>query len=210
MRFLYLHGFASSPASRKARFFVEKLQALGIQLEALDLAPDFESLTISGQLDVVAQAAKGEPAVLIGSSLGGYLAALYASQHEEVDRLVLLAPAFNFYQVWRQELGPIKLEEWRKNRTILIYHYGMGREAPLGFPFIQDAERYPGFPEFRQPCLLLHGLHDKVVPFDSSALLAARCNNIELVSLASGHELTDVLDEIWNISSTFLLSANTR
>ena len=28
--------------------------------------------------------------------MGGYLAALYASRHPEIDRMVLLAPAFGF------------------------------------------------------------------------------------------------------------------
>jgi pimeloyl-ACP methyl ester carboxylesterase len=81
MRAIYLHGFASSPASRKARFFVEKLAGHGLALEALDLAPDFEHLTISGQLAVIEKASGNDAVILIGSSLGGYLAALYASRH---------------------------------------------------------------------------------------------------------------------------------
>ena len=39
----------------------------------------FEELTISGQLRVIERAVGGQPAILMGSSLGGYLAALYAS-----------------------------------------------------------------------------------------------------------------------------------
>ncbi len=37
-RFIYLHGFASSPSSRKARFFEERFRELGIGLEVPDLA----------------------------------------------------------------------------------------------------------------------------------------------------------------------------
>ena len=49
--------------------------------------------------------AKGEPLVLMGSSLGGYLAALYAERHPKaVDRLVLIAPAFGFLQRWEGAL----------------------------------------------------------------------------------------------------------
>src|SRR5690348_17748458 len=55
----------------------------------------FEHLTISGQLGVLERTLQNEPVRLIGSSMGGYLAALYAARHPEVDRLVLLAPALD-------------------------------------------------------------------------------------------------------------------
>src|SRR6202030_3969199 len=97
MRILYLHGFASGPASKKAAFFADRLPAL----EVPDLAAsDFEHLAITAQLRVIEEAAAGEPVSLIGSSMGGYLAALYASRHREVSRVVLLAPAFAFARRW--------------------------------------------------------------------------------------------------------------
>src|SRR5690242_10304688 len=101
LRVLYLHGFASSPGSRKARFFAERLRKVGCKVEIPDLAQGgFKHLTISGQLQLLERLAAGEPVMLIGSSLGGYLAALYASQHPEVDRMILLAPAFRFRELW--------------------------------------------------------------------------------------------------------------
>ena len=206
MRVIYLHGFASSPASRKARLFLENLKSRGLEAEALTLAPDFERLTISGQLAVIDSAVHGDPATLIGSSLGGYLAALYASRHPEIDRLILLAPAFDFHRLWTQKLGPDKLQEWRENGTIPVFNYGLGREAQLGYQLLRDAEQYPPFPEFSQPCLVLHGLNDDVVPFANSAWFAAKHLNVKLVACDSGHELTDVLDEIWKNSSSFLFA----
>jgi hypothetical protein len=96
-RILYLHGFASSAASSKARFFAEHLRTAGAPIDIPDLAAgDFEHLTIGGQLRVIERAAAGDPVALMGSSLGGYLAALYAARHPEVTRVVLLAPAFGF------------------------------------------------------------------------------------------------------------------
>ncbi len=134
LRVLYLHGFASSPASRKARYFSQHLQELGFPVEIPDLAEGrFEALTISGQLRVIERAAGHEPVMLIGSSLGGYLAALYAALHPEVRKLVLLAPAFQFYQLWTDALGPERLDLWRKTGTLPILHYGEGREMPIGY-----------------------------------------------------------------------------
>jgi len=70
MRIVYLHGFASSPQSGKARFFAEKLGALGVPFTAPQLDEgNFEGLTITGQLGVVEKAVHGEPVVLMGSSL---------------------------------------------------------------------------------------------------------------------------------------------
>ena len=101
-RFVYLHGFASGPSSQKARFFRERFAELGIGLEIPDLAEGrFEQLTISGQLGVMERAIGGDPATLIGSSMGGYLAALYAARHPEVEKLVLLAPACASFDAYR-------------------------------------------------------------------------------------------------------------
>src|ERR1035437_5050357 len=98
---LSLHGFASSTASRTARFFAERLRAAGAPSDIPDLAPtEFEHLTISGQLRVIETAAAGEPVALMGSSMGGYLAAIYAARHPEVSHVVLLAPAFGFARRW--------------------------------------------------------------------------------------------------------------
>jgi pimeloyl-ACP methyl ester carboxylesterase len=113
MRYLYLHGFASGPQSLKARRFKAALSSRGFDLAIPDLARgDFEHLTISGQLDLLAENLAGEPARLVGSSMGAYVAALYASAHPEIDRLVLLAPAFEFSTRWRVIAGPEKLSHW--------------------------------------------------------------------------------------------------
>ena len=118
-RVLYLHGFASGPGSQKARFFAEKLQPLGFSVEVPDLAEgDFEHSTVTRQLDVVGRVAANQPVILIGSSLGGYLAALYAARHPEVSKILLLAPAFQFQELWAGELSQNDLLSWRERGTM--------------------------------------------------------------------------------------------
>lgn len=207
LRVFYLHGFASSPASRKARFFAARLSSLGVALEIPNLEEgDFESLTLSRQLHLLEQLLAGEPATLIGSSMGAYLAALYASRHPEVNRLVLLSPAFDFYHLWLHNLGPELVVSWKHNGVLPVFHYAHCREVPLGFEFIQDAGRHPPFPHFTQPALLAHGDQDSVVPVHHSLLFAAAHPNVRLLRLHSGHELTDVVDTIWSVAQTFLFS----
>jgi pimeloyl-ACP methyl ester carboxylesterase len=207
LRVLYLHGFASSPASRKAQLFFERLGSLGIQLEIPDLTEgDFTRLTVTRQLHLLERLLAGEPAVLIGSSLGGYLAALYASRHAEVARLILLAPAFDFYRLWTQELGPERIDQWKANGTMLVFHHAHGREMPLGFEFLEDARAYDPFPSFAQPALLFHGDRDSIVPVEHSVTFQKTHSGTRLVRLDSGHELTDVLEPIWLEARSFLLS----
>lgn len=209
LRILYLHGFASSPASRKARFFAERLAELGVTLEIPDLCENhFESLTITGQLKIVERtlaAAHSERVVLIGSSLGGYLAALYAARHSGIDRLVLLAPAFQFRELWSRELGPQRMAAWREAGSMPVFHYGEGRELPLAYSLMEDAAAYESFPVFSQPALIFHGTLDSVVPVQQSVAYAEARQNVGLVPLESGHELTDVLEQIWTQTKDFLL-----
>jgi pimeloyl-ACP methyl ester carboxylesterase len=206
LRVLYLHGFASSPHSRKAQFFADKLSAKGIHLEipVLDQG-DFRNLTITGQLGVIEQVVADQPVVLIGSSLGGYLAALYAVRHLNVLRLVLLAPAFRFHHLWTTSVDSEVLKSWRETGSVPIFHYGDGREVPLGYQFFEDAARYEPWPEFPQPALIFHGTHDTSVPVEYSAEFVQHQPNARLIPMNSGHELTDVLDEIWSESTAFLL-----
>ena len=205
LRVAYLHGFASSPGSRKAQFFEERLASVGVRMEIPDLAESrFERLTITGQLQVVEHLLAGQPAVLIGSSLGGYLAGLYAARHSEVKKLILLAPALGFHRLWVEELGPARLERWRKSGSMPIFHYGEEREVPLGYQLMADAEAYEPFPEFKQPALIFHGNQDPVVPIGQSLQFAQFHANVRLIALESGHELTDVLDTIWHEARSFL------
>jgi pimeloyl-ACP methyl ester carboxylesterase len=199
MRVIYLHGFASSPLSSKAQFFRRKFAASGVAMEIPRLDEGrFEELTISGQLQVIDQAMGGQPAILIGSSLGGYLAALYASRHSsQVERLVLLAPAFQFPRRWRERYSAEDWERWRREGSAPVFHYGEGRELRLGYRFVEDAARYEDEPEFLPPGLILHGVHDSVVPAAISSAYATRHTNVRLILLESGHELTDVLEPMW-------------
>ncbi len=211
LRVLYLHGFASSPHSRKAEFFAEKLSAEGIRVEipALDGA-NFEKLTITGQLRIIDTAVGKEAVVLIGSSLGGYLAALYAARNSSVKRLVLLAPAFRFHHLWTTGMDPAALDKWREIGSMPIFHYGQQRELPIGYQLIEDAAEYEPWPDFSQPALIFHGTQDPHVPVEYSEEFVQKHANAHLIRLNSGHELTDVLEQIWEHSNGFLLGSRAQ
>ena len=206
LRVLYFHGFASSPASRKATFFAQRLGHLGFEVEIPDLAEgNFKALTISGQLRLAERIGRNEPLILIGSSLGGYLAALYAARHPEVQAVILLAPAFQFYKLWTSQMSQEELVRWKQEGSVSVFHYGERRQMPIGFGFLADASRFEPFPDIRQPTLMFHGNSDSVVPVQLSVDFSKSHPNAHLIRLTSGHELTDVLSDIWRESEKFLL-----
>jgi pimeloyl-ACP methyl ester carboxylesterase len=197
-RVIYLHGFASGPGSQKAQFFRRKFAECGVAMEIPDLAAgDFENLTISGQLQVVEHAAGGQAVTLLGSSMGGYLAALYAARHTEVERVILMAPAFGFAKRWTKTLAAEELAKWRTSGWLDLYHYGEKRPARVGYRLIEDGSLYEDEPDVTQPALIFHGSHDDVVPAGYSREVAHTRPNVRLEVLDSDHELLDQLDRMW-------------
>jgi predicted esterase YcpF (UPF0227 family) len=86
----YLHGYQSSPHGEKATLFKKTLQAIPIPYRT----GSAEDLIISQCLNRISENIKDDPdVVLIGSSLGGLLAASIALTHQNVHRLILLNPA---------------------------------------------------------------------------------------------------------------------
>ena len=205
MNLIYLHGFASGPMSNKAQFFRRRFEEIGVGMQIPDLSEgDFEKLTISGQLRVIERIAGGGDVRLIGSSMGGYLAALYAARHPEVSRVVLLAPAFGFARRWPQRLGAEVVAEWRRTGSLPMYHYGDRMERRVGYELLSDAEQYEDYPDVRQPTLIFHGSNDDVVPCEYSQEFSALHPQVSLRIMDSGHELINVLEEMWMEIHAFL------
>jgi predicted esterase YcpF (UPF0227 family) len=129
VRVFYLHGFASSPQSSKATFFAERLAASGIPMECLDLnQPDFSTLTVSRMLQQIERriaAASPADVVLVGSSLGGFVAVEAAGRQvnqarHPITQLILLAPAVELeWEKWT-ELGGRRgrVETHRRDRRL--------------------------------------------------------------------------------------------
>ena len=210
MRYLYFHGFASGPQSRKAIAFRNTLADTGNTLEIPDLAQgDFEHLTVSGQLRLIESLIGNTPCRLIGSSMGGYLATLCAARHPEtVDRLVLLAPAFGFGDRWNALAGPDTMRKWRQTGWLEVFHYATKAPSRVHYGLLEDARQYPTFPDAQQATLIFHGTRDTVVPVDLSRQFAAHHASAKLRELDSDHELLDVLDLITTEAIPWLITDN--
>lgn len=197
---LYLHGFCSSSQSAKGQFLASRFAEIGVDVTSPDLDEgDFRNTTLTKQLARVGQLAEElQPTVVIGSSLGGYLAALHAAREPStVASLVLMAPAFDFARRLGALMGE-QLARWRREGSLALYHYRDQREVPLGYGFFKDAMEFEAFPDVRVPTKVLHGLRDDVVSPQLTKQFARGRPNVEIEWLDTDHSMLDVTHEIWS------------
>ena len=202
---LYLHGFCSSSGSQKGVFLARRFRSLGIEVVLPDLDEgDFQNTTLSKQLALVRRLAGGmRPTLVIGSSLGGYLAALHAAREpHSVPALALMAPAFDFANRLEASLGP-DMNQWQADGLRAFFHYREGREAPLSYGFFLDAQAYEPFPDVAVPTRVLHGRQDEVVGPALAAEFARDRPNVSVERLDTDHQMLDVTEEVWSSLSQF-------
>ncbi|WP_201324347.1 YqiA/YcfP family alpha/beta fold hydrolase [Pseudanabaena sp. lw0831] len=201
MKYLYLHGFASSPNSYKAQYMRQRFTDIGLTLHIPDLnLTDFSTTTLSDQLAYLDRTYlhNSEPLVVIGSSLGGFLAVQLAAKKTQVQKLVLFAPAFGFSQRIAKALGEENVTKWQQDDIREFYHYGLKRNVNLQFQFFVDAKNYSEEKLTRSlPILIFHGIHDDVVPASLSEEFAKRRSQVTLKLLDDDHALGKDLESIW-------------
>lgn len=208
---VYLHGFASSPGSSKATWFGRELAALGVGYACPDFnEPAFETLTVTRMIEqtlAAVDAAPHGPVALIGSSLGAYVAvhAAAADRGRRVDRLILLAPAFDFGGNRLTHLGPHAIDEWRQKGHLTVFHYAAGEPRDVGFSLYEDAARYDAFDvALDLPMLVIHGRQDDIVDAAMVEHWCAAHPSAELHLVDDGHQLTDSMPFIWQKSREWL------
>lgn len=206
----YLHGFASSPASTKVKYFADRLREHGIALHCPDFnAPSFRTMTITrmlGQLEAEMANGGDAPATLVGSSLGGALAILAAARlPARVERLVLLAPAVMFAKPGHHLLPVERVEEWRRRGSLPFFHYADHEDRELDYAFYEDSLRYDPFDaKVSQPTLIFQGLRDASVDYRTVEQFARTRPNVTLSLLEDDHQLIASLPRMWNDVQPFL------
>ena len=214
MHVFYLHGFASSPRSSKALFLAERFAVHGVKLHCPDFnEPDFSTLTVSRMLQQLEKRISMLPpgeVVLLGSSLGGFLAVEAAARtvnqaRHPVSRLVLFAPALELQWEQWSEVGPGGIARWREVGSIDVFHYADEAPKPLRFAFYEDAMGYaPISRRLTIPLQIFQGRRDESVDSASVERFAAAQPDARLLLLDDGHQLTNSLDVIWRETARML------
>jgi len=208
---IYLHGFASSPSSSKARQFAAKLGALGVGFSCPDFnLPEFETLTVTRMLDQVRDAVAAAPAApiaLIGSSLGAFVAihAAHRDATRTIDRVILLAPALDFGGNRMRQLGEHGIDQWRRDSKLRVFHYAHNEPRDVGFALYEDAAGYDAFAvPTTLPTLVYQGRRDASVDPAMVERWARGREAVELHMVDDQHQLTESMGKIWDRSREFL------
>jgi uncharacterized protein len=205
---IYLHGFASSPRSSKARLFAARAASAGIPFACPDLnEPEFRTLTVTRMIDQVDRAIDGlpdSPVALVGSSLGAFVALHAAARRalpgtvDRVDRLIFLAPALDLVPEFEREVGPERIREWEATDAYSVFHYADNKPRDLGWAFMADARGYDASAvSLMIPTLIYQGRRDEVVAPAGVERWAASRPWVTLRLVDDGHQLLDHVEEMW-------------
>jgi len=203
---VFVHGLGSHRRGDKALHFAARCAALGWGFLAVDLRGhgdsdgSLETLTLSHCLEdlgaVLAWIPDGLRArLLIGSSMGGAVAAWYLRAHPQAGlHLALIAPSLCFPARFA-ELPGEELEAWRRSGFRRFLSEWI--DLRIGYGLIEDGANYPYerlVREHEAATLILHGMQDTAVPWQDSVDFATRtgAREVDLLLIKGGdHRLTE-------------------
>lgn len=155
---------------------------------------------------VVRQLTEG-PVVLVGSSLGGWLSVIAATQlqQEQLHGLVLIAPALNYiwpyYHRYKATLSP-EVRTRLENGDPHVISHQLG-DAMLKYDLAEDSRRYeidlttPRSVDITCPVRIIHGLEDTEIAPDLSLKLAntIKSDDVDVIFRKnSDHQLETPVD----------------
>lgn len=199
-RYVFLHGLGSTRVGEKSASLLEHARARGRGFLRFDMRGHGAS---SGQLgrvkvselidDAVRILQRTGPAVVVGSSLGGLVAAHAAAARPDlVERLALLAPAFGLMPALSQRLDARGFLQLENGSGFHVTHEVRADAESL------DESSLPA--QVGAPTLIVHGTDDDVVPRRASEwFAAAKSTGATQLWIVEGgdHRLNDVASEIW-------------
>jgi len=195
------HGMESNKGSEKLVLLGQELALRGLLALRFDFActaqnGKFEEITYSGEVEDL-QAAfafmrdrqAGEIAIL-GSSMGGTVALLFAAQQAGVTTVVTIAAPVHPERFTSRLLTPAQVQEWRETGHT-FYH---GRR--INVSLLHDLEKLNVPAAARKiscPVLVLHGDRDDVVPVEEAHELYGYLSGSKKLSILRGadHRLSD-------------------
>jgi len=112
---------------------------------------------------------------ILGASFGGNIAVLFASNRNDFKALALKSPVSFYPDSFISEFGQEKMDIWKEK--------GYDETIDFNYNFYLDAldySTYKSAKKIKQPCLIIHGNKDEIVPFSQSRhLINSLINSIE-------------------------------
>jgi alpha-beta hydrolase superfamily lysophospholipase len=196
------HGMDSNKSSEKLVFLTREIAAAGVLALRFDFAyvgessGCFEEITCRGEMDdlkaayALVQNHRPGKIALMGSSMGGTVALLFAAGKSAIAALVTLAAPFHPENFPRRMLSEAQLHDWREC-GFTTYN---GRR--LNVSLLDDLEQLD-LPQAARavacPTLVLHGDADAVVPVEEAYELHGCLRGPKRLSILPGgdHRLSN-------------------
>jgi len=188
------HGFSTGKDGRTNSLMEEILNNHNISTFRFDFFGHgeseglFEEVTISEAVDDVQRALTYLQNLgytlfgLMGSSFGGIVSILAASDRDEFDVLALKSPVSDYMGLLIAKDHGLNIDTWKEKGSIPVTGAD-GQNLRLNYSFYEDAEKIRGFEavkEIRIPTLIVHGDEDETVPLEQSKISASLMPNCRL------------------------------
>ncbi|HLZ33849.1 MAG TPA: alpha/beta fold hydrolase [Nitrospira sp.] len=173
---LFITGFLSKRWGNKSKALAQWCQDKGWSFCCYDVRGfgdsegRFTDYTLCDWINdarqVLAMLREGPPVTIVGNSLGGWIAWLMAQEFDQVDRLALIAPAFNMMGVRAEAMTPERRRAWQTGGWMPWDDDPAHKDWPLSWKWVEESEACwkSSFDRLRHVrTTILHGLQDSVI-----------------------------------------------
>ncbi|AFB21246.1 alpha/beta hydrolase [Rickettsia canadensis] len=200
---IFLHGLMSSMQATKALYLIDYCKKHNYNFIVFDnfghgnASGRFEDQTISDWLEgisLILDKLVDTEAILVGSSMGGWLALLAALRFpNKIKGLVCLAPALDFTEDIWQNISRDAQNKMQKEGMLEVSSKNCEHKYPISYKLIEDAKKYllltKNKIDINIPIHLIHGMLDDDVPYNISTKLLEKIvgKQIVLKLIKDGH-----------------------
>jgi pimeloyl-ACP methyl ester carboxylesterase len=173
---LFITGFLSKRWGNKSKALAQWCEEKGWGFCCYDVRGfgdsdgQFTDYTLSDWMadarEVLGLIKSGPPITIVGNSLGGWIAWLMAQEYPVVERLILIAPAFNMMGVRAKSIDSERQHDWYTAGWMPWDDEPVHRDFPLAWKWVEESEAYwkTSFDRLRPvKTTILHGLQDTVI-----------------------------------------------
>ncbi len=115
---------------------------------------------------VISTLTSGPKISIVGNSLGGWIAWMMAQEFQAIERLILVAPAFNMMGLRAQSIPTVRRQAWHTVGWMPWDDDPLHKEWPLSWKWVEESEAYwkTSFDRLRPvSTAILHGQEDSVI-----------------------------------------------
>ena len=173
---LFITGFLSKRWGNKSKALAEWCEENGWGFCCYDVrgfgdsGGTFTDYTLSDWIAdarlVLNMLREGPPITIVGNSFGGWIAWMMAQECPAVEKLILIAPAFDAIGVRAREISADRRKRWKDTGWMPWDDEPAHKDWPLSWKWVEESEAYwkTRFDRLRSVnTTILHGLQDTVI-----------------------------------------------